>query len=160
MRTDTQIIELLGKVRLIKHLAEAGLKSEDKLEIAEPVRDKGIDLIIYYYGKGGKFLAKPVQLKAASKKSFPLNKKYSKIPGLLMVYVWGCNGEGEEAIYAMTYDEAHNILKGKSTATNTSSWKNKGYYAATKPSEELIKSMEKYKMETKQDWVKKIKETK
>ena len=56
--TDKQIVELLGRNRLVDELLRADL------EVAIPARDRGIDLIVYAdKGRGVKnFVAKPIQM--------------------------------------------------------------------------------------------------
>ena len=149
-KPDNQVVEVLGRNLLTNKLLKMGF------EVAFPTRDKYIDLIIYR-NIGRKFIARPVQLKAASIKSFSIDKKYSKVPGLLIVYVWGCNGEDEEVIYAMTYRESVNSFKKWAPDDALRFWKTRGLYSRTSPSNEIIKSMERYKMESKKDWIKKIK---
>ena len=75
---DTQVIELLGRNRLVSELLRAGL------EVAVPARDRGIDLIAYLdlidpqdeakdpasAGRVQRFAARPIQMKAASQQSF------------------------------------------------------------------------------------------
>ena len=72
---DTQTIELIGRHRLMSELMHAGL------EVALPMRDRGIDLIAYVdlSSKVRSFLATPIQMKAASTRSFSIDKKYEKI---------------------------------------------------------------------------------
>lgn len=41
-KLDSQAVEILGKNKLINELLKAGL------EVASPIRDRGIDLIAYY----------------------------------------------------------------------------------------------------------------
>lgn len=59
---DSQVIELLGRNRLIDELLRAGL------EVALPRRDRGIDLIAYaeIVSDVPAFVGRPIQLKAAS----------------------------------------------------------------------------------------------
>lgn len=63
-KLDTQCIEIIGKNLLISQLLEAGL------EVAEPLRDRGIDLIVYAERGVKQFSAFPIQLKASTDKSF------------------------------------------------------------------------------------------
>src|SRR5580700_10841729 len=53
--SDSQLVEIAGKHLLISRLVAAGL------EVAEPLRDKGIDLIVYRGDNG--FTAWPIQMK-------------------------------------------------------------------------------------------------
>ena len=74
---DNQVIELLGRNRLIDQLLRAGL------EVAQPLRDCGVDLIVYS-GPRVPFMARPIQMKAASGMSFSLDRKYAKFPDLIL----------------------------------------------------------------------------
>src|SRR5277367_477861 len=75
---DTQLTELAGRHLLIAQLTAGGI------EVAVPVRDRGIDLIAYLdKGESGSdFIACPIQLKVSSKEGFTLNRKYQKIVNL------------------------------------------------------------------------------
>lgn len=59
---DTQTLEIIGRNRLVNELLQAGL------EIATPLRDRGIDLIAYLdiHKDATSFVASPIQMKAAS----------------------------------------------------------------------------------------------
>lgn len=77
---DAQTLELIGQYRLAGELLHAGL------EVAFPARDRGVDLIAYadidkpiVRRQIGRFVAKPIQLKAASRRSFGIWAKYRKI---------------------------------------------------------------------------------
>jgi hypothetical protein len=75
MRMDTQQIGIIGKHILIANLIAADL------EVAEPIRDHGIDLIAYSDRvEGGVFLACPIQLKTATDAVFGLDEKYECFP--------------------------------------------------------------------------------
>jgi hypothetical protein len=86
MRTlrDSQVVELLGRNRLVSELLSAGL------EVALPMRDRGIDLIAFadLRTKVKRFIACPIQMKAASEAAFSVQRKYSRIRNLLLTYVW------------------------------------------------------------------------
>jgi len=82
---DSQTIELVGRSQLTSELLRAGL------EVALPLRDRGIDLVAYADTGDGvtAFTAVPIQMKAASERSFSIDRKYDKFPNLLHAYVWG-----------------------------------------------------------------------
>ena len=67
---DTQTIEILGRNRLVNELLVAGL------EVAMPLRDRGIDLIAYVdlAAAVSKFAAVPIQMKAASERAFSIER--------------------------------------------------------------------------------------
>ncbi len=143
---DTQVIEIIGRNRLIDDLLRAGL------EIAVPLRDRGIDLIVY--DDLAAFVARPIQMKAASGRSFSIHKKYDKFPNLIHAFVWGLGSGGKAATYALTQSEA--VTVGDSMRyTATSSWREKGAYSTQQPSQKLLKLLEPYLM-TPQMWRRKI----
>ncbi len=145
---DTQIVEILGRNKLIDELVRAGF------EVATPVRDKGIDLIAYN-DANPKFRAVPIQIKALSKGGFSIDKKYEKIPDLILTFIWNVDNEKEPAtFYALTYSEALKIGE-KSGWTKTPSWINGKKYTTTKPSPKLVKLLDEHKM-TPEKWRKKL----
>ena len=146
---DKQLVEMLGRNRLVNELFSAGL------EVAVPVRDRGIDLIAYADRSDHlqEFVACPLQIKAATKRSFGLDKKYSKIRGLLIVYVWMLEDPAQAETYALTYDEAFRIAKDAGY-TATPSWNN-GSYVTNKPGKDLLVQLAPYKM-TPEKWRQKV----
>jgi len=75
---DAQLVEMLGRHRLIAELLRANL------EVAIPARDRGIDLIAYadLETQVTRFSACPIQLKAALGGSFSVDRKYAKFSRL------------------------------------------------------------------------------
>jgi len=75
---DSQVVELLGRNRLIEELLLAGL------EVALPMRDRGIDLIAYadLAARVESFAACPIQMKASSEAAFGLHSKYGRVRNL------------------------------------------------------------------------------
>jgi hypothetical protein len=144
---DTQIIEILGRNRLISEILRNGL------EVSLPERDRGIDLIAYtdFSDKTDSFIAKPIQMKASTKESFGIWKKYSKFKDLLMVYVWYIEEEDKTITYALTYEEAFKICKNLGWS-ETISWKEKGGYSTSKLSTKLKELLKPYKMSSKKWW--------
>lgn len=134
----SQQIEILGRSRLKAALIEAGL------EVATPERDNGIDLIMYRWSpEGGEFVARPVQMKAATEFTFGVDRKYERIPALVIAHVMNARG-GDHAIYAMTYREAAEIAATLGW-TKTKSWEDGGY-TRTYGSKKLIEALEPYRM--------------
>lgn len=138
---DTQKIEIIGRNRLVNELLEAGF------EVAEPLRDRGVDLIVYLDidDEIDHFVAYPIQLKVSSISRFGVTRKYDKFPNLLLVYVWGIGADcadSEAVTYAMTQQEATTIAE-RMGWTETASWQI-GYSA--RPSKQLLKLLEPYKM--------------
>lgn len=136
---DTQQVEIIGRNLLIS------LLTSDGIEVALPARDKGIDLIAYTdINHVGKFSAIPIQLKAASNKSFSINRKYSKIPNLLMAYVWDVHDPLNSNTYIMTYEQAVEIASSQNY-TRTPGYIANGVWVSNKPSRNLLIELEKYR---------------
>jgi len=141
MELDTQIVELVGRHRLMNELLRDGL------EVAAPVRDRGVDVIAYadLTAQVARFAAKPIQMKAFSAAGFSVAAKYSRISDLLMAYVWHVNERSSAVTYALTYADAVKI--GETMGwTETSSWKDGGAYSTTKPSERLKTQIEPFRV--------------
>jgi hypothetical protein len=147
---DSQLTEIAGKHLLISRLVAAGF------EVAQPLRDKGIDLVAYRDGEDGKeFEAYPIQLKASSHESFSLDKKYERFgPRLLIAYVWNVQNPEHSDVYALTFGDALQVMEKKGYA-ETDSWKTNGYYFVRSAGIELKKILEPYKMTTKR-WQEKL----
>ena len=143
---DAQTVELLGRSRLMSELFNAGL------EVALPLRDRGIDLIAFaeLRTKVDQFIACPIQMKAASASSFFVHRKYSRIRNLILAYVWHVGDPARATTYALTYREAVRILCRMGFA-KTRSWKNAGY-GVTRPSRKLLALLEPYKMTSEKWW--------
>lgn len=101
-KIDAQIVELLGRNRLSSELLRAGL------EVAFPARDRGIDLIAYadLSADVKEFIARPIQMKAASTASFSINTKYERVASLVIAYVWHLEDPSKAVTYALTWKEA------------------------------------------------------
>lgn len=139
---DTQQIEILGRSHLKAALIEAGL------EVATPERDNGVDLIAYRWRpEGGEFTARPIQMKAASQFIFGVNRKYARIPHLILAYVM--NVRAKQHIYALNYDEAEKVA-AELGWTDTASWE-AGAYTQTRASEKVLAALAPYLMDP-GDW--------
>lgn len=146
---DTQTIELIGQYRLASELLQAGL------EVAFPTRDRGVDLIAYVDldQQLGQFIAKPIQMKAASRRSFGIWKKYLKINDLILAFVWYLDGSKGPETYALTCDEA--IAIGEAMGwTRTPSWNKKAGYSTTQPGEKLCGLLAAHRMTPELWWTK------
>ena len=128
---DSQVTELLGRNRLIDELLRA------KLEVASPLRDRGIDLIAYadLASEVPVFVARPIQMKAATSAVFALDQKYEKFPNLLIAYVWHLGEPGAAVTYVLSYAEALGVAESMQY-TKTESWR-RGSYVTTRPSDRL-----------------------
>jgi hypothetical protein len=144
---DKQVVEILGRNRLVNELLMAGL------EVARPERDHGVDLIVYAdrTPRVTAFVARPLQMKAAMERSFVLEAKYRPFPNLLLVYVWRLADPAQAVTYAMDYDEALSIAQAMEWL-GTKSWLEDGIYAATTPSPKLVALMEPYIMTSERWW--------
>lgn len=121
--SDTQITELAGRHYLISQLLAGGV------EVATPLRDRGIDLIAYLdrVGDEPEFLACPIQLKANEEARFGVLRKYESIPNLLLVYAWNVSSNSPD-LFALTYSEAVALLEERNH-TKTRSWNELGGYS-------------------------------
>jgi hypothetical protein len=149
---DDQVTELSGRHFLISQLLAGGV------EVALPVRDRGIDLIAYLdrFGATPQFLACPIQLKANQEARFGLDRKYASIRNLLMVHVWNLSDPGQTAVYALTYSESLALLERRGHTTSAS-WTQKGGYSL-KVNATWRKLMEPYRM-TPDQWAERIRKT-
>jgi hypothetical protein len=146
---DTQTLELIGRHRLASELLLAGL------EVAFPARDRGVDIIAYVDVEqtDRRFVARPIQLKAASQRSFGIWSKYERIHDLILAYVWYVDGTETAQTFALTCAEA--LAVGETMGwTRTASWLNEGGYSTTRPSVELCEHLEPYRMTPERWWLK------
>lgn len=122
-KQDGQLVELAGRNWLASELMRAGI------EVARPERDRGIDLIAYLDRdrQERRFIARPIQMKAASRARFSLFPKYAKFHDLLLAYVWNLGAESPSAIkcYVLTYPEALEVLRRMGYA-RSHTWKKEG----------------------------------
>lgn len=137
---DTQTIEIIGRNRLVEQLLEA------EVEVAFPVRDRGIDLIAYIDTgeQVSTFAACPIQLKVASEKSFSYDQKYEKFPNLLHVVMWNVAVAAAEVTYALTHQDIVAVGKVMGHASSAS-WE-AGRYSSSSPSKKLIATLKPYQM--------------
>lgn len=144
---DAQATELLGRNRLMSELLRAGL------EVALPARDRGIDLLAYVdlSSKVQTFVAVPIQMKAASRASFSIDRKYAKISNLILAHVWHLNAPEKAITYALRYPQAIAVAE-KMGWTQTNSWVNGGYYSTSNPSKRLCALLEEYRMSSTSWW--------
>jgi hypothetical protein len=143
---DTQLVELLGRHRLIGELLRDGL------EVAIPARDRGIDLIAYadLSHQVGKFVARPIQMKVASVSGFGVERKYKKISDLIIAFVWHLSDPSHAVTYALTYLQGERIADDMGW-TRTASWE-KSEYATTRPSRRLLEYLQPYRMSSGKWW--------
>ena len=147
---DSQTLELVGQHRLASELLLAGL------EVAFPARDRGVDLIAYadVDQAAGRFVARPIQMKAASRRSFGIWKKYEKIHDLILAFVWHVDGASPPETYALTYKESEAISKAMGWDKKPT-WITKGRWDNTQPGKTICALLEPHRM-TPEKWREKI----
>ncbi len=133
---DAQQVEIIGRNWLVNRIIEDGL------EVARPERDRGVDLIAYAdLAEAGGFVARPIQMKAATRARFGIDKRFALIAELLVVFVW----LEEEAAFTLSYPEA--VRVGEEMGyIDTGSWRLRGKYDTTRPSARLRTVLEPYRM--------------
>ena len=145
--SDTQITELAGLQCLISQLLKG------RVEIATPLRDRGIDLIAFLDREDMPgFYACPIQLKANEEARFGLDKKYEHTPNLLMVYAWYVSNDSPQ-LYALTYSEAEALLS-KRGHTKKPTWTVKGTWSL-RVNDPWLRMLSPYRMQP-DKWRKKI----
>jgi hypothetical protein len=143
---DKQQIGIIGKHILIANLLAAGL------EVAEPIRDHGVDLIVYRDGiDGSEFVACQIQLKTSSERIFELYRKYERFNDLRIVYVWNAKNPADAEFYCLTYLEAIGVLKEMKGAQFSILMK-KGHWVTTNPSKDLKKMLKDFQVQKPKDW--------
>lgn len=145
---DSQAIEVIGRGHLIAELLRAGL------EIAEPVRDRGIDLIVYsdLDARLPRFVACPIQMKASTAEAFALDAKYATFPNLIIAHVWHVGDSQIPVTYALTYQESLAIAEQMGW-TASASW-GRGIYTSTRPSKRLKSLLMAHEMTPAKWWFK------
>ncbi|HVC46708.1 MAG TPA: hypothetical protein VND90_05635 [Terracidiphilus sp.] len=157
---DKQQIGVIGKHILIANLLAAGL------EVAEPIRDHGVDLIVFRDGKGDsekrvKFAALPIQLKTSSKKTFELYRKYGRFDELRIVYVWNAENiwndkySSTPIIFCLKYREALELLE-KGGHAEKDAWKIGNHWFTNSPSKKMEERLGKYQVKLPNDWLKRL----
>jgi hypothetical protein len=138
-----------GKSIFESQVQAAGLK------LAEPLCDESIDYIIYSAaGRNRELVSYAVKLKTSSSKTFYLYKKYADIPCFLLVYIWNARDSEESSVYALTYEEALQVLKAKGYA-DSDAWVKDGGYSVTHAGPELMEMLKPYRM-TQELWRQKL----
>jgi hypothetical protein len=135
---DSQQTEILGRAALAVELMGDGL------EVAQPDRDLGIDLVAYTVNPWN---AMPIQLKVATGSAFSVDRKYERLPGLVMVYVWNARRGAEADFYAMLWTDAQALAESLGW-TQSKSWNRErgGGYTTTRPSAKVLEAMAPYRM--------------
>jgi hypothetical protein len=135
MELDKQQIEVIGQNFITNRLLREGI------EVAKPVRDRGIDLIAYLPKEEGEdFQARPLQLKVASDRDFSVYRKYQDFNDMVVVYVWRVAHEKGPEAYALTTQETLDVAEQRGW-TETKTWQNDGRYndtTVTGPTQEAV----------------------
>lgn len=147
---DAKLVELAGCNWLASQLQSAGI------EVARPERDRGVDLIAYIDRdhRVPKFIACPIQMKAATKEVFSINAKYASFPGLLLVYVWNLGDSTATKSYALTDEEALAVA-AEMGWSETDSRRIHGSYSTTQPSKRLRALLARFEMKA-DNWFSRI----
>lgn len=138
---DAQSVEIIGRNQLIAQLLRAGV------DVALPLRDRGLDLIAYVdTGEDvAEFRAVPIQMKASSGRGFGIHRKYDRFPSLLIAHVWDVHDAGRTTTYALTQAEA--VAVGDAMGwTRTRSWKDQSGYSTRHISPRLQELLDPYLM--------------
>lgn len=138
---DSQLTEVFGRNRLVNDL----LLSD--IEVAAPIRDRGIDLIAYLDldEQADRFMAIPIQIKTAARRSFMIDRKYAKFQNLLMAFIWGIEHPDTATVYAVSYLES--MVIGRHMGwLDTASWIEGGKYTTTAPSKRLLNLLTPYEI--------------
>ncbi|HWE87468.1 MAG TPA: hypothetical protein VG267_21155 [Terracidiphilus sp.] len=125
------------------------------IQIKESLDDNGVDyyLSLESMRNVGK-ISHPVKLVTSSKETFALHKAYQRTPRTLIAYVWRAHSPSETSVYALTYEEALQIIRAKGYV-NTVSWKEKGGYSVTNAGTELKQMLAPFRM-TPERWQTKL----
>ena len=141
MQLDKQQIEVLGRNMVTNQLLREGI------EVAEPVRDRGVDLIAYLPKENGeRFRARPLQLKVASDRDFSVYTKYEEFSDMVVVYVWRVAYDDGPEIYALTTRETLEVAEQRGW-TETNTWKRDGRYNDTKVTGPTQEAVDPYRVE-------------
>ncbi len=146
---DGRATELIGRAFLTAQLFQAGI------EVAAPIRDRGVDLIAYIDLRADSFRARPIQVKASLHFRFVHDSKYEKFPDLLIAHVVFLSDFAETKVYAMDYESEHSICRSLGYL-NSKLWMNPGRgsprYFMTKKPPELTEALKPYLM-TPERWL-------
>jgi len=140
---DGQVVERLGLNQLVAQLLEAGL------EVAEPIRDQGIDLIAYSERTKprSKFHARPIQLKSAWSASFRVDVKYRRASDLIIAFVWHLGEPSKTVTYALSSAEVESVATAMGWG-----WKKWGSWTTNSPRVKLRQALEPYRMSPEKWW--------
>jgi hypothetical protein len=134
-KLDKQQVEVIGRNVVTNQLLREGI------EVAEPVRDRGVDLVAYRPKEEGEaFQARPLQLKVASDRDFSVYQKYAAFNDMVVVYVWRVAYDDGPEVYALTTQETLDVAERRGW-TDTNTWQTKQQYndtTVTGPTQEAV----------------------
>ena len=148
---DKQLIEVIG----IAKFTEFAIRS--LFELAFPVRDNGIDSILYFPVEDNLLTtAIPVQLKCYSGQALTVDSKYNRLGNILHVIIWNCL-DTNPSFFALTQNHSMQIAN-KLGWDATPGWASKnGRYDATTATTPIRNEMAQYSINT-ETFKKKVKQ--
>ncbi|MDP2816636.1 MAG: hypothetical protein Q8O19_08165 [Rectinemataceae bacterium] len=140
---EKQLIEVIGRSKFTEFAILSGF------ELATPVRDCGIDCLLYFPIEDGLLnTAVPVQLKCYSSQALTVDSKYNRIGDILHVILWNCLGVNPK-YFALTQKHAMQLAVNFNW-DKLPGWISKnGRYDATNASKPIVDEMMKYSVNTK-----------
>lgn len=137
-----QHVEVVGRNIVTNQLTREGI------EVAEPVRDQGIDLVAYLSKDDGadRFQARPLQLKVASDRAFSIRRKYLAFNQMYIVYVWRVAYPSDEPeIYVLDTDEMVAVGDERGWTTNPT-WIDNDRWDETQATQATKRLIQKHRM--------------
>lgn len=141
MPLDSQQIEVLGRNLFISALLRDGI------EVATPIRDNGIDLLVYKAFHNARQTPKvvPIQLKCSSGAAWGIKRRYETIKDIRLVHVWNLATEIPCEFYCLSWSDANSVLMQHNyTPMN---WDTpQGSYAANRVTQSLRNTLSRFKV--------------
>jgi hypothetical protein len=139
---EKQLIEVIGRAKFIEFAILSGF------ELATPVRDCGIDCLLYFPFKDGlPNIGIPVQLKCYSSQALTVDSKYDRMGNILHVVIWNCL-DPNPTFFALTQRHAMQ-LAASFEWDKLPGWRNKnGRYDATKATAKITNEIKRYCVNT------------
>lgn len=135
-KLDSQVQEIISRNILIHKLLE------NDFEAAIPIRDCGIDLLVY--SKKSSTVIKKIQLKSFNYESFSFHKKYLKVNDLWFIYIMNISiteNKKNHIMYGMSTEDVLNVIKTAKIRPNKD-----GYYYRKSISKELHKILKPFEL--------------
>lgn len=82
-------------------------------------------------------MARPIQMKAASRRHFSIFGKYAQFPNLWLAFAWHLADPDKAVTYALTYEKTPQIAEAIGWTT-TASWQEGQGYSTQNPGAKLI----------------------